>query len=137
MNKTYLAFYKGKGTWIDKLIRYIDGSKYSHVEFVIKQQDGKYKCYSSSARDGGVRLKYMNLNSNNWDLIPIKTINNFMDIFFIYQFSGYDYLGLFSTKWGWFPNIPNRVFCSELVAKMLGIPNAETYGIKKLYDSLN
>jgi len=61
-----LALYKGEGDFYDKLIRFVTNSPYSHCELVI---DGL--CYSSSARDGGVRMKQIYLNPDKWDLYPV------------------------------------------------------------------
>ena len=55
-----LAFYKAKGDWVDLLIRVFTNSKYSHVEIVhIKDW------YSSSPRDGGVRVKQIQDDGND------------------------------------------------------------------------
>lgn len=62
-----LAMYKGEGNFYDKLIRAVTFSKYSHCELVINEL-----CYSSSPRDGGVRVKYINLHDGKWDLFPIN-----------------------------------------------------------------
>ena len=43
-----LAFYKGKGDWVDKLVRWWTKSQYSHVEVVVGNT-----WISSSPRDGG------------------------------------------------------------------------------------
>ena len=54
-----LAFYKGKGDWLDWLIRLFTRSQYSHVEYVqdstAMDDQGRHECWSSSFRDGGVR----------------------------------------------------------------------------------
>lgn len=47
-----LAFYKAKGDWVDKVIRWWTSSKYSHCEVVIGDE-----WFSSSPRDGGVNAK--------------------------------------------------------------------------------
>ena len=52
MNGMKLAFYKGKGNWVDLIIRVFTNSPYSHVEIVLNKD-----WYSSSPRDGGVRVK--------------------------------------------------------------------------------
>ena len=46
-----LAFYKGEGDWVDKLVRWWTKSQYSHVEVVGNMW------VSSSPRDGGVNAK--------------------------------------------------------------------------------
>lgn len=68
-----LAFYKGPphNDWVHTLghyaIRLWTWSKWSHAELVINGV-----CYSSSARDGGVRAKVIDLNSGRWDVVSIQ-----------------------------------------------------------------
>lgn len=61
-----LAFYKGKGNWVDLLIRVFTHSKYSHVEIVHNKD-----WYSSSPRDGGVRVKQIVDDGNGWDFVEV------------------------------------------------------------------
>ena len=65
--KAKLAFYKAKGTLIDLLIRVFTNSKYSHVEIVCNKD-----WYSSSPRDGGVRVKQIIDDGNSWDFIEVE-----------------------------------------------------------------
>lgn len=70
----HLALYKGPptGYLIHTMSHYATRlwtwSKYSHAELVI---DGM--CYTSSIRDGGVRVKLIDLNSGRWDSVPITS----------------------------------------------------------------
>lgn len=138
-NNTYLAFYLGRNpeaTIWDKLITIIDGSPFSHVELAIKNSlSSYYDCYSSSPRDGGVRHKQMALNPSQWVLVPININLTFaMEIFNIYKGLPYDLWGLATTKVKWLPNRTDKMFCSELVACMYGLPDYSNYGVKKLYN---
>lgn len=138
--KTYLAFYIGKTRknpsvrfW-DKLICWVDKSPYSHVELAVHIRDDLFECYSSSIRDGGVRKKLIIID-NHWKLVPIECdLSRALQVFREFKGFKYDILGLGSTKWYWFPNIPNRVFCSELCACMLGIPDYSNYGVRRLFE---
>lgn len=49
-----------------RFIQYWTGSPYSHCELVV---DGL--CYSSSAMDGGVRCKAIDLDLEKWDVIDL------------------------------------------------------------------
>lgn len=138
--EVYLAFFKAEmGTWADKLISRVDGCQYSHVELVVKRQDGDrmyYRCYSSHMADGGVRVKNLNLTEERWDLIPVpeKFDLAYALEFFQHNAQGkYDWMGLFSTILNWWPHGKKRWFCSELVSAMMQLPNPQTMGIKKLY----
>jgi len=114
-----VAFYKGKGNWVDWTIRKWTRSPYSHCEIVI---DNTW--YSSSARDGGVRKKNIYHNPENWDFIDIKIqVNdeNIIKMFFNKQIGKkYDYVGiLLSQVIPLHKDIKNRWFCSEICAYAL------------------
>lgn len=49
-----------------RLIQWWTGSIYSHCELVV---DGA--CYSSSAMDGGVRCKRIDLDPEKWDVVDL------------------------------------------------------------------
>lgn len=60
-------FYKKRGDWVDRVIRFRTVSPYSHVELLAPNG----LCYSSSPRDGGVRAKVFELLPEDWELIPL------------------------------------------------------------------
>lgn len=64
-----LAFYKASnGSVIDRLINRFSGNAgYSHVEIVFS--NGMF--FTSSPRDGGVRLKVIKPDPNHWDFINL------------------------------------------------------------------
>jgi hypothetical protein len=71
-----IAFYKKRGTIVDKTIRWwtrpqkwkiFSRSKYSHTEIVFS--DGIF--FSSSGRDGGVRFKEIEPSQTDWDFIEV------------------------------------------------------------------
>lgn len=75
-----LAFYNGRnfGTWLDRLIagheRGRDAGPFSHVELVLEHAPRRASlCFSSSWRDGGVRLKRIGLEetADKWTLVPL------------------------------------------------------------------
>jgi hypothetical protein len=67
-----LAFYKGKGKLLNKIIRWRTKSKYSHVELEVLPGI----CWSSSWRDGGVRFKNIDLENANWDCVPLRHVKS-------------------------------------------------------------
>jgi len=68
MQTLKLAYYVGKGNWIDKLIRWKTGDRESHVELVFS--DGA--SFSSSPRDNGVRFKKIKFNPEHWEFDEIE-----------------------------------------------------------------
>lgn len=126
-----MAFYKGPGTWLDKLIRFVTRSDYSHCEIAI----GGY-CWSSSARDNGVRQRYINLQSGHWDVIDIQgdevtTLAWFKE----QEGAGYDWLGLIRTVIPFFPHSSSKWFCSEACGTALGL-RADGMSPQDLFDRL-
>lgn len=117
-NRVYLACYYGRASKLwhrtcDTITRFFTRGKYSHCELVVKLDDGKYLCYSSSYRDGGVRSKIMELDSDKWELfpvsVPLSQIEGFYDKT---KGSGYDLLGALGCVAG-LRQHPTKYFCSE------------------------
>ena len=65
-----LAFYKAKGDWVDWIVRKWTKSIYSHCEVVIGDE-----WFSSSPRDGGVRMKKIEYKPEDWDLVEYKGVS--------------------------------------------------------------
>jgi len=136
----YIAFYKGHGgNWWqrtqDRLIRFFTRGKYSHCEIaeLASPRLGAYNCFTSSPRDGGVRIKGMGLPSAKWDLIAIEGGGDEAAEFYLaHKGKKYDWLGVLGfvlrTK-----QSPNRYFCSEYVAEFLGFPEPWRFSPNDLY----
>lgn len=127
-----LAFYKGKGTWVDRVIRVFTWSKFSHVEYIqdhsLVDDQGRHQCWSSSARDGGVRMKNIHVAGGQWDLCPLFYIDDELELFFACKRGcKYDYFGiLFSQIFRLKKHDQDKWFCSEIIASALGFLNPET-----------
>ena len=127
--KVYLALYKAKGNWQDRIIRLFTKGKYSHCELVVEelvewgQYDWReeYTFYSSSPRDGGVRCKQMDLNRNTWDLIELPHAKVEEITAFFNRTSGqkYDWWGVLGIILG-IKHKRSRYFCSEWCWEALG-----------------
>jgi hypothetical protein len=102
-----VALYKGKrggfAGAFDAAVRWWTRGAYSHVELIFS--DGMSA--SASARDGGVRFKFIDYHPDRWDFVEIDGDEE------------YDYFGLFGFVWR--PGIgkSRRWFCSEAVAAAL------------------
>lgn len=118
-----LAFYKAKGRWADKLIRWSTRSLYSHVEFLENgppraEDDFVAVATSSSGRDGGVRRKEITFKSDHWDFVdvpwaPASAVASLM----AEMDDPYDYKGiLFSQILNLRRQNRRAWFCSELCA---------------------
>lgn len=131
-----LALYKGPpSSLIHNISHYITRlwtwSKYSHAELVI---DGK--CYSSSARDGGVRGKEINLSSGHWDVFDItnneeikhKALTWFLD----HDGDNYDYRNVIRYVFPFIGHNRNQWVCYEAVGAALGISRPQVLTAEKL-----
>lgn len=128
-----IAFYKSSnGTWLDKLISAFTLSKYSHCEIVFPNGE----CMSSSKRDGGVRIKIINLNTH-WDVFELNTMYSEALVrywFSIHDNSKYDWVGAVGSIFNIDLTSDNKKFCSYACATVLGIDKIITPG--GLYRSL-
>lgn len=145
MKKVTFAFYKGKGTWIDWCIRFATRSKYSHVEIILDYPEfpnGQtvFECFSSSARDGGVRVKNIHLHENRWDLVTAYfPIDDEPKLFIerMPKHAKYDYLGiLLSQGLNLARHDKSRWFCSELCAAFLGLKWPQSYSPARLHETI-
>ena len=155
-NTVYLALYKGRrdGAWYqpkvaaarlsDWIIRTLTRSPYSHCELavLIPPPDGDpddhavFDCYSSSIRDGGVRLKTMPLPADKWDLIPVNQQDAYIDVLnYFAQTRGkpYDFIGACGVVLGIKGSL-KKWFCSEWCAAALGVQYPDRYSPQALAD---
>ncbi|WP_432481705.1 enoyl-CoA hydratase [Moraxella sp. ZY200743] len=118
MSKIYLACYHGSAKKLshricDGITRVFTKGRYSHCEIAIALPNGRYECYTSSYRDGGVRCKEMVLPIDKWDLIPLSiTHERVKDYFKHTQGAGYDLWGALGVV-ALFSQSKERYFCSE------------------------
>ena len=127
-----IAYYKGtakenpKATWLDRLICFVTGSRFSHVELVTEFRRGNYStCWSSSPRDGGVRCAMIDLESGHWEVWNTGTISIDPDVavdFFKTQNGKlYDWLGALGVKIPFVKNHQTRWFCSEIISAIYSV----------------
>lgn len=123
-----LVLYKGNSNNLlyflaDTLIRIRLWSKYSHAELMINK-----KCYSSSARDGGVRGKYIDYLSDKWDVFYFDiTEEEYQKVMLWYETNkdkAYDWTNIVRFVIPFMKERPDKFICFEAVAAMLGIPSA-------------
>ena len=134
-----VAFYKGKGDIIDKLVRFWTNSKYSHTELVIQNDNMNSYWITSHNECNGVRvIENRLINKDDWDFILIDNVTN-ENIQKINQLlkpelgKKYDYLGIFLSQV--IPieiDNPDKWFCSEIVSYLL-----KNSGIKDIKVVLN
>ena len=117
--KVRVAFYKAKGSFTDKLIRWWTGYDYSHVELVFPD----FRWWSSSARDGGVRFKQIHPKAGRWDYVRVDIDEDFYISMRAYCNSlvgrPYGHWDILRFVLKFTPRDRKGLFCSEAVSKAL------------------
>ncbi|WP_416606545.1 hypothetical protein [Phaeobacter sp. JH20_32] len=130
---TTLAFYRGKGTVVDRAIRWASRGEFSHVELAdLRRGLG----LSASARDGGVRIKPIVFASEHWDVVEIPWIAQAGSWARAVEHiaAPYDYLGIFgSHALALSRHYRKAWFCSELCAHALGLDAPQSYSPQSLF----
>jgi len=112
--------------YIDTIISWYSGSKYTHVELILS--DGYM--YSSSYRDNGVRKKLHAKDDNSWDYIEVDADEeNIVKFFELTNHADYDLKGIFGFI---LPIIDrtNKWFCSEWCANALKVSGCQNFWIQ-------
>lgn len=131
------AFYKGKGTLVDRLIRWWQRGPYSHVETLLTDQgNGTFEC-ASSVRGQGVRIASVEITNSDWDIVDFPADATAVRSWFeTHAGAGYDWLGIFGFVLRPFGGEPRRYFCSEAIATALGIDEPFRFDPNALFDCL-
>ena len=144
MCRHQVAFYRGRKSGkgimpiifraLDSLTRTVTKGPYSHCELVEELPDGTYKCFSSSYRDGGVRIKILSLDSDSWDLVdaPYLTAEAVEEVKRRTVGLKYDLVGAVGVVI-LSPDRPHKWFCSELAAEVIGLKEPWRYSPNTLY----
>ena len=132
-----VAFYKGKGTWIDWGIRTWTRSKYSHCELIIPEGRG----FAASTRDKGTRIKDgINWDSGRWDVIDLGIEEVSGIIAHCERLAaankGYAYWDIARFVLPFLKTDKKRGFCSEVVATVLRFPKPQNISPGDLYRRL-
>jgi hypothetical protein len=132
MDAMKIAFYKGTHAGLtgvfNRLVRWWTRGPYSHCEVVFSERDasGAALCASSSKMDGGVRLKFIALKPENWDIWEVPSADEAAVKAWFDEHVGckYDVLGLVGFVWRRTEDDRSKFFCSEACAAALGIEEA-------------
>lgn len=115
-----LALRKHDSRLTARFIQWWTGSIYSHCELVV---DGL--CYSSSAMDGGVRSKAIDLDPDKWDLAPLPWADASHIVAYFHETDHYRYgwIGLIvSQLFNLNRETAGAQFCSHWCGAALGLP---------------
>lgn len=82
-------------------------------------------CYSSSARDGGVRSKVIDLTSGRWDVVDVEIDKDHALAWFLTNNGDkYDWAGIWRFVIPFLPQGKRRWFCFEAIGSALGFAGA-------------
>lgn len=137
-NTLQVAFYKGRTRLFNRLVSWWLNGPYSHAELILDTDAGGYAaCASSSFLDGGVRLKYMRLDPEHWDIVDVQG-DKATAWAWLKEHDGdqYDTFGLLGLVWRRGKGNPDKVWCTESVAAMLGYDEPWRFDPMTLYVAL-
>ena len=136
--KIWIAFYKGKGNIINKIVRWWTKSPYSHSELILKDAQTwlSISPFIKASVSSTTKLIYEPLD---WDFIEIEvtekqhdTIEQFYDLT---KGCGYDWIGMVLSQFLPF-NIKqkSRWYCSEWIAYALRISSIIDWKVIRIFD---
>jgi hypothetical protein len=128
-----IAFYKGEGDWADKAIKIWTRSEYSHVELVVGNE-----WTSTSPRTLKLEQRILSYNPDHWDMFGVEVdMDRFDKLYKRYKDCKYDWTGIFLSQF--LPlNIedPDKLFCSEWCAMVIGMDKPNQYSPASLHKKL-
>jgi hypothetical protein len=136
--KIQIAFYKGEGNALNKIVRWWTKSIYSHAELVLP--DGiTYLGISPFLKSKVASRKKLLIDYSEWDVVDLQIAQEQLDI--IMEFfedtkgQGYDWVGMLLSQF-----LPCKIkhrerwYCSEWIAYALRIACVFDWRIIKIYD---
>ena len=136
--KVKVAFYKGKGNWKHKMVRWWTESQYSHVELVMPDNFTWITITPLMSSTVSSRIK-TDFDLENWDFVSLDINEDQLQV--INDFYGetqgckYDWWGMILSQFLPF-HIKRREkwYCSEWIAYALRIAGIIDWKIIKIYD---
>lgn len=136
--KIKIAFYKGKGTWANAVVRWWTKSVYSHAELVLPD-NVTWIGISPFLKSVVTKRLVLEYNCDKWDLVEIDISADQYEL--IMQFfedtkgQGYDWIGMLLSQF-----LPCKIkhrerwYCSEWIAYALRIACVFNWRTIRLYD---
>ena len=136
--KIKVAFYKGKGNFINGIVRWWTKSVYSHAEIVLP--DGiTWIGISPFLKSKVASRKKIIIDYSEWDFVDININQEQLDIIMEFfedtEGHGYDWIGMLLSQF-----LPCKIkhkkrwYCSEWIAYALRIACVIDWRIIKIYD---
>lgn len=133
---TLFAFYKDRGDFGDRVVRFVTNSIYSHVEMLREEpKNGSALCISASKRDGNiVRQKSIIFKRGHWDFVEVPNLDveECWSRATPHLGKPYDIIGAILTVTPVVTSRRGSWFCTELLGEIADIPQPHTLTPKKL-----
>lgn len=136
--KIKIAFYKGEGDFLNKIVRWWTNSVYSHAELVLPDEI-TWVGISPFLKSKVAKRQKLLYEYEEWDFISIDITQEQLDIIMeFYQYTegqGYDWIGMLLSQF-----LPCKIkhkkrwYCSEWIAYALRISCIFDWRIIKIYD---
>jgi|TARA_R110000824_G_scaffold314654_2_gene501527 hypothetical protein len=136
--KIKVAFFKGEGSWKNKVIRWWTTSPFSHVELILPDEKTWISISPFLTSRVAARHKEQ-VNHSNWEFIEIEvTEQQVVVIKEFYEFTEgcrYDWIGMLLSQFLPFHiKRRNKWYCSEWIAYALRISCVIDWKLIKIYD---
>lgn len=136
--KITIAFYKGKGTFVNAIVRWWTKSIYSHAEMILPD-NLSWISISPSFNSKIMRRINLDMDKSQWDFVGIDITEEqyavILDFFEETKGQRYDWVGMLLSQF-----LPCRIkhrerwYCSEWIAYALRIACVFDWRKMKIYD---
>jgi len=136
--KIYIAFYKGEGNILNKIVRGWTKSIYSHAELIL-DDNTTWISISPKLCSEIESTTPTEVDKNSWDIISLEVTEEqhkvILDFFDETCGCGYDWIGMLCSQFLPFRiKTKNRWYCSEWIAYALRIACVIDWKTIKIYD---
>tara|TARA_B100000085_G_scaffold123031_1_gene112011 strand:- start:18006 stop:18494 length:489 start_codon:yes stop_codon:yes gene_type:complete len=136
--KIWIALYKGKGNFINSIVRRWTKSQYSHAELILDDKQ-TWIGISPFIKSKITERKNVEYNPENWDFyeIPVtgEQYQTILDFYDITQGSSYDWVGMLLSQFLSFRiKQKHKWYCSEWILYALRISCIVDWKIIKIFD---
>jgi hypothetical protein len=132
-----IAFYKGSGSFLDKIIRWWEVGPYAHCEMILQENTDDTYTIASAVPGTGVRIaENQSLAASDWDFVTVPgDVAQVRAWFETHVGEAYDYVGLlgFIVRPITFI-IHKKFFCSRACLRSLGYHGAWRIDPNVMYD---
>ena len=136
--KIKVAFYCGKGTWVNKTIRWWTKSPYSHAELIMP--DNKTWIGISPFKTNRLDIREnIDYNKSDWTILELYVTQEQIDVisefFEATRGSRYDWAGMLLSQFlPYHIKRKNKWYCSEWIAYALRISCVIDWRLIRIYD---